>query len=78
MKAARFIPILALAACTSLGTEDRALIDSANQTAQAAQQQSIEATQEARRARIDAEKAAKAAQTASEKADRIFRQGQNK
>ncbi len=81
MKTTFLIPVIAIAAlsaCTQLSPEDRALISSANQVAQEAKQQSVEATEEARRARLDAEKAAKAAQAASEKADRIFRQGQNK
>lgn len=81
MKRVHFITALALTgltACTQLSAQDRALITSAGQNAEAAKQQSIQATEEARAAREDANRAAKAAQNASDKADRIFREGQNK
>ena len=79
------IGLIAVAGCTKLSEEDRALLSSANQAAMEAKQQAADATEEARRAREAANRAAaeahaaqQAAETAADKSDRIFREGQNK
>lgn len=75
MKKTFLIPILAaaaLSACSSqLSMEDRAMLNSANESAKEAKQYSLEALEEARAARAEA-------RAASDKADKIFRTSQNK
>jgi hypothetical protein len=67
------IPVIALGACSAgLSDQDRALLTSANQTADAARQQSAQALQAAQVAQSNAASAAADAKAANEKADRIF------
>lgn len=79
------VPLLVLGACTNLSKEDRALLTSASQRAEQAENvakaaltasQAAEAS--ATKAEQAADKAAAAAQAASEKADRIFAHEQRK
>jgi len=71
--------ITALAACTTLSEQDRALLASVSQNAEAAKQLSAQANasaqqafQAAQAARASAAKAAADAKAANDKADRIY------
>ncbi len=79
------IPILMLGACTSLSDQDRALLTSASQNANAAKQQAAQAAQVAQQALVasqaaqaSAAQAAADAKAANEKADRMFQRGLRK
>ena len=64
--------LLALAACTTLSEQDRALITSASQNAQAAQQQAAQANATAQQALQAAQAAQANAKAASDKADQLY------
>lgn len=68
---AALLPMLALGACTTLSDQDRALLTSANQNAEAAKQQAAQAN-------ATAQQALQAAQAANEKADRMFQRSLRK
>ena len=71
--------LASLAACTTQLTEqDRALITSANENAQAAKQQAAQALQAAQAAQASSEAASANATSASEKADRMFQRSLRK
>ena len=79
------VPIVALAACTTLSDQDRALLTSASQNADAAKQQAAQAAQVAQQAlaaaqaaQASAAQAAADAKAANEKADRMFQRGLRK
>jgi len=69
---AAFVMIGALAACTTLSDQDRALVTAASQNAQAAQQTAQQALQAAQAAQANAASAAADARAAKEEADRIY------
>ena len=80
------VPLAALGACSSgLNDQDRALLTSASQNAEAAKQQATQAAATAQQA-LDASRAAQAsaasaaadAKAANEKADRIFQRSLRK
>lgn len=79
------VPIVALGACTTLSDQDRALLTSASQNADAAKQQAAQAAQVAQQAlaaaqaaQASAAQAAADAKAANEKADRMFQRGLRK
>ncbi len=72
------VSVLALGACTSLSDADRAAITSANQNAQAANQQAAAALKASQAAQQSADAAAADAKAANEKADRMFQRNLRK
>ncbi len=85
MMLAVLVPLLGLGACTSLSDQDRALLTSANQNAEAAKQQAAQANataqqalQTAQAAQSSATAAAGNAKSADEKADRMFQRSLRK
>jgi len=79
------VPIVGLGACTTLSEQDRALLASASQNAEAAKQQAAQAMQIAQQglaasqaAQASAAQAAADAKSANEKADRMFQRGLRK
>lgn len=77
--------LVAVAGCTRLSDEDRALLTDTRTMAQQARDSAAQAAQTAQQAQAEAARSAAAAQEAlaaanraSDKADRIFREGQNK
>jgi hypothetical protein len=69
---------LALPACTTLGPDDKALLDQSVSEAEAAKAAAQAAQAAAERAARAAEESAAAAKLAAEKADRIHRQSMRK
>ena len=70
--------IMALAGCTQMGKDDRALLIETRNMAQDAKVQAMQAAQRADAASQNAARAAAAAEAASERADRIFQRGGDK
>lgn len=62
----------ALGACTTLSEQDRTLLTSASQNAQAAQQQAAQANATAQQALQAAQAAQASAKAASDKADQLY------
>jgi hypothetical protein len=78
-------PLVVLGACTSLSDQDRALLTSASQNAEAAKQQAAQANltaqqalQASQAAQASAASAAQDAKAANEKADRMFQRSLRK
>ncbi|GGF19824.1 hypothetical protein GCM10011611_27260 [Aliidongia dinghuensis] len=71
-------PLLALGACNSLSDQDRALLNSASQNAEAAKQQAAQAAATAQQALAAAQAAEADAKSANEKADRMFQRSLRK
>lgn len=69
---------LAFSACTTLGPDDRALLEQSVSTAEKARADAQKAAAAAERAAGAAEASAAAAKQAAEKADRIYRQSLRK
>lgn len=79
------ISMMALGACTSLSDQDRAMLSSASQNAEAAKQQAAQANataqqalQASQTAQASAAAAANDAKGANEKADRMFQRSLRK
>lgn len=72
------IPIVALWACTTLSEQDRALLTSTSQNAEAAKATAQRALDAARAAQASAAQAATDAKAAKEKADRTFQRSLRK
>ncbi len=73
------IPVTALIGCGGgLSDQDRALLNTTNQNAEAAKQQSAQALDAARAAQASANKAEADASAANEKADRMFQRSMHK
>jgi F0F1-type ATP synthase membrane subunit b/b' len=79
------VAMMALGACTSLSDQDRALLSSASQNAEAAKQQAAQANataqqalQASQTAQASATAAAADAKAASEKTDRMFQRSLRK
>ena len=70
--------LAALAACTTLSDQDRALLTSASQNADQAKQMAQQALAASQSAQASAAQAAADAKAANEKADRIFQRGLRK
>lgn len=68
----------ALAACTTLSDQDRALLTSASQNADQAKQMAQQALTASQAAQASSAQAAADAKAANEKADRIFQRGLRK
>jgi membrane protein involved in colicin uptake len=86
------LPLALAAGCTELGSQDRAMVEKANASADAAKSEAMKATDAANKAAAEASRAAEAARMAADaankaaaeakaagdKADRIFRRGLRK
>lgn len=72
------LTVLALGACTTLSDQDRALLTSASQNAEAAKQQATQANATAQQALQAAQGAQNDAKAANEKADRMFQRSLRK
>jgi len=70
--------LAALAACTTLSDQDRALLTSASQNADQAKQMAQQALSASQAAQASAAQAAADAKAANEKADRMFQRGLRK
>lgn len=71
-------PVMVLGACTSLSDQDRALLTTTSQNAEAAKQQAAQALQASQAAQVSAAAAAADAKAANEKADRMFQRSLRK
>jgi hypothetical protein len=70
--------LAALAGCTQLNAEDKALLVDTHNAAQEARDNSARSAQEASAARVQADKASAEASAAADKANRIFERGSEK
>lgn len=78
MRVFMVLAVLGLAACASLSDEDRAMIASANQSAQEAKAEAARSAEMARQAQQAAERASAEARAANEKADSMYQQSLRK
>lgn len=78
MRILMVLSLLGLAACASLSEEDRALIASANQSAQEAKAEAARSAEMARQAQQAAERASADARAANEKADSMYQRSLRK
>jgi hypothetical protein len=72
------VPVVALAACTTLSDQDRATLNAASQNAEQAKAMAQQALDAAHAAQATANQAAADAKAANEKADRMFQRSLRK